>query len=112
MLLKDIEIIKRDKLREKRREVANYLEHNLKFERIVGNNITNLKFGIKIDGDLSKFVDYCKQERVLANTTKYLLKNNHLTNTQKFQESVAFIPCHAFLQDEHIERLESVINGY
>lgn len=112
VLLKDVELIKRDKLREKRQDVADYLEQNLKFERIAGNNITNLKFGIKIEGDVSNFVNYCKKERVLANTTKYLLKSNHLINTQKFQESVAFIPCHAFLTDEHVERLESIINGY
>lgn len=112
VLLKDVELIVRDGLREKRRTIANTLAKELKFERIAGSNITNLKYGIKLEGEVQQFVDYCKSHKILANTTKYVIKSNHLENTKQFQESVAFIPCHAFISDEELERLISTVNGY
>jgi dTDP-4-amino-4,6-dideoxygalactose transaminase len=112
VLLKDVELIIRDGLREKRRTIANTLTKELKFERIPGSNITNLKYGIKLDDEVQHFVDYCKSHKILANTTKYIIKSNRLENTKQFQESVVFIPCHAFISDEELERLIATINGY
>ena len=112
VLLKDIEVIKKDRLREKRQDVAFRLESELKFGRIKGDNITNLKYGLKLDVPVQEFVDYCKKHKILANTTKYATKSNHLENTKIFQESVAFIPCHAFLSEQDLERLIKTINDY
>ena len=112
VLLKDVEIIKRDQLREKRKFIADTLKSELKFSRIQGNNITNLKYGIEIDTSLDNFVDYCKKHRILANTTKYVVKSNYLENTKRFQSRVSFIPCHAFITDEDLERMIKTINGY
>lgn len=112
ILQKDVDLIIRDSLREKRRTIANTLVKELKFERIAGANITNLKYGIKLDSEVQNFVDYCKSNKILANTTKYILKSNYLENTKRFQESVAFIPCHAFISDEDLERLIATINAY
>lgn len=112
VLLKDVELIKRDQLRLKRRNVVQTLETELKFPRISGTNITNLKYGLTLDTAIQDFVDYCKSHKILANTTKYVLKSNHLENTKQFQDSVVFIPCHAFISDEDLERLILTINDY
>ena len=112
VLLKDVEIIKRDKLREKRKRIAKFLESELKFERIKGDNITNLKYGLKLDVPVQEFIDYCKNQKILANTTKYVISNNYLNVTKRFQESVAFIPCHSFLSEQDLERLIKTINDY
>jgi dTDP-4-amino-4,6-dideoxygalactose transaminase len=118
VLLKEIEIFEKNEYRKLRRYNASWLDNNLPYKRIPGENYISEKFLIEVsEYEVSEVLNQLKNANCLAkkyfneslNTYSFYENSKKCPGAEKLVKNTIMIPCHQYLEKEELNRIAEAL---